>query len=116
MNIKVTRTTSMILKHGPSPECIAIDFEGVEPTLILTPQEAFQLWTKLGQVNLRPATKMTAKRQKELESDAVAKLTREEMKEGWHFCIEFDDGLTQGEQLTDEGACAWCGFDGNKVK
>lgn len=54
-------------------------------------------------------------RQLELGPDGQ-KLTLEERQDGWHFCIEFDCGLTQGEQIDEEGRCAWCGFDKRKVK
>jgi len=40
-----------------------------------------------------------------------AKLNEEELRQNWHFCPDFDYGLTQGEQRTDEGACDWCGYD-----
>ena len=51
-----------------------------------------------------------------MELDRSGKgLTLEERQAGWHFCEEFDEGLTQGEQRHDDGTCAWCGFDGRKV-
>ncbi len=39
------------------------------------------------------------------------KLPLEVMALGWHYCPDFDEGLTPGEQLDDEGRCAWCKFD-----
>jgi hypothetical protein len=54
---------------------------------------------------------MTNERFNQLERDPEAQLTLDELRAGWHFCPEFDEGLTQGEQLDDEGRCAWCGFD-----
>jgi hypothetical protein len=42
-------------------------------------------------------------------------LTLAELRDGWHFCPEFDEGLTQGEQLDEHGRCAWCGFDKRRV-
>lgn len=59
---------------------------------------------------------MSRERQRELEESEDAQLTSEEKKNGWYFCIEFDDMLTPGEEVTEEGACAFCGFDKNKVK
>jgi hypothetical protein len=53
-------------------------------------------------------------RHRELERAGTG-LTLEERQAGWHFCHEYDGGLTPGEQLDDEGRCAWCGFDGRKV-
>lgn len=58
---------------------------------------------------------MTDERYMHLERTGEA-LTREERAEGWHYCVEYDLGLTQGEQIDDEGRCAWCGFDGRKFK
>lgn len=63
-----------------------------------------------------PGTTMTVERFRRLEFGPPGqKLTRAEQREGWHFCVEFDEGLTTGEQLDDEGRCAWCGFDKRKV-
>lgn len=58
---------------------------------------------------------MTNDRFSSLERDPDARLTREEMREGWHFCTELDLGLTQGEQIDGDGRCAWCGFDKRRV-
>jgi hypothetical protein len=43
-------------------------------------------------------------------------LTIEEMRDGWHFCPEFDLLLTQGEERDGDGRCAFCGFDAREVK
>ncbi len=58
---------------------------------------------------------MTPQRIAELERDPHAKLTREERQDGWHFCYEFDEMLTQGEMVDAEGRCAFCGFDKHLV-
>lgn len=50
-----------------------------------------------------------------LERHPHARLTHAEMRQGWHFCSEFDFGLTQGEQLDEQRRCAWCGFDRRRV-
>lgn len=51
-----------------------------------------------------------------LELDPALNLTKEEMKEGWHFCIEFDYLLTQGEEIDEQGRCEFCEFDKRLVK
>jgi hypothetical protein len=58
---------------------------------------------------------MTDERRFALERDPDARLTLAEMREGWHFCTEFDLRLTQGEQIDNQGRCAWCGFDRRRV-
>jgi hypothetical protein len=60
---------------------------------------------------------VTPERERFLETapDSEAKLTKDEMREGWHWCQEFDGLLTQGEILNDDGSCI-CGFDKSKVK
>lgn len=42
-------------------------------------------------------------------------LTEAEQRDGWHFCPEFDEELTQGEERNEDGSCAWCRFDGGKA-
>ena len=58
---------------------------------------------------------MTNERYRQLELTPDATLTLEEMKEGWHFCIEFDYLTTQGEILHEDGITCICGFDRRKV-
>jgi len=40
---------------------------------------------------------MTEERYKELSDDLESVLTEEELKEGWHFCYEFDGLLVKGD-------------------
>lgn len=47
---------------------------------------------------------MTPERQKALERGEGC-LLLEEMREGWHFCNEFDLDL-----VCDRRSCRWCGF------
>jgi hypothetical protein len=56
---------------------------------------------------------MPAKRWLELSKHG-GKLTLAEQRSGWHFCPEYDEELTQGEERRDDGSCAWCGFDGSR--
>lgn len=42
-----------------------------------------------------------------------AQLTPAEISEGWHFCFEFDEDLTQGEVWETEARCNWCGYKGS---
>jgi hypothetical protein len=60
---------------------------------------------------------MTCERLVELERDINARLTKEEMQKGWHFCDEFDGLCTDGELVNPEDPyeCI-CGFDRRKVK
>lgn len=58
-----------------------------------------------------PKAKMDRRRREELENDVTTELTEEEMRAGWHFCIELDGLLTQGEPV--DGQCI-CGFDKTK--
>lgn len=58
---------------------------------------------------------MNKARYTHLMDDIHATLTTEEKKEGWHFCIEFDQLLTQGEEIDEQGRCAFCQFDKRKV-
>lgn len=53
-------------------------------------------------------------RYRQVDSDE-ARLTREERVDGWHFCPEFDDLLTQGEERDEQGRCVFCGFDGKRL-
>lgn len=46
-------------------------------------------------------------------SRGTADLTAEEMTGGWHFCPEFDEDLTQGEEWDTQGRCNWCGYEGD---
>lgn len=45
-----------------------------------------------------------------------ATINRQEMREGWHLCPEFDYGCTDGEVLMEDGVTCICGFDRRKVK
>jgi hypothetical protein len=40
---------------------------------------------------------MTEERYKQIEENFDARLTKEEMDEGWHFCYEFDGLLVKGD-------------------
>lgn len=42
-------------------------------------------------------------------------LTQDLRKEGWHFCAEFDEDLTDGEFMREDGSCI-CGFDKRLVE
>lgn len=44
---------------------------------------------------------MTAKRFTELMADVSLSLTENEIKEGWHFCGEFDGLLVKGNPMRD---------------
>jgi hypothetical protein len=57
---------------------------------------------------------MTNERFKQVDRDHGT-LTLEEMRDGWHFCPEFDQLLTQGEERDAEGRCVFCEFDGRKL-
>ncbi len=47
-------------------------------------------------------------------SRGTAELTPAEMTVGgWHFCPEFDEDLTQGEEWETQGRCNWCGYEGD---
>jgi hypothetical protein len=61
------------------------------------------------------AVVMTPERLKKLHRGEGCLLV-EEMAEGWHYCQDFDQELTTGEELDSEGRCAWCGFDRRKVR
>ena len=55
---------------------------------------------------------MTEERYNELMRDENAKLTEEEMDEGWHFCLEFDGLLVKGdpnEEYCGEACIRWAG-------
>lgn len=58
---------------------------------------------------------MTRERQRELLRVDGSSLTPDELREGWHFCAEFDEDLIQGEDQPGQVRCGWCGFDGYKV-
>ena len=58
---------------------------------------------------------MTNERYLDLETNLDRRLTVEEMRDGWHFCMEFDYLLTQGEERDEFGRCVFCEFDGRKV-
>lgn len=58
---------------------------------------------------------MNRERQRELD-ESGEKLTPEEMREGWHYCPDFDELLTQGEIFSDEEEMTCiCGFDRRAV-
>jgi len=59
-------------------------------------QEAAKLWN----VRTEKKTNMTAKRYNELNGPEEHKLTQDEIKEGWHFCYEFD-GLCRNSNEED---------------
>jgi hypothetical protein len=55
---------------------------------------------------------MTEARYREIESDINARLTEEEMSEGWHFCFEFDGLLVKGdpkEEVCGKACIDWAG-------
>jgi hypothetical protein len=58
---------------------------------------------------------MTNERYRQLSEDQDSKLTDEEVKEGWHFCPDFDFLLTQGELFNDDGVTCICGFNKNNT-
>jgi hypothetical protein len=59
---------------------------------------------------------MTPERQRELEDpNSQAAISIEERREGWHFCSEYDYGLTDGEFMAEDGIACLCGFDRRKV-
>lgn len=58
---------------------------------------------------------MTLERENQLRDDPSASLTIEEMRQGWHFCDEFDYLLTTGELMREDGVTCFCGFDCRKV-
>lgn len=47
---------------------------------------------------------MTRERYEKLMKDDSEKLTTEEIKEGWHFCHEFD-GLLVGPEMGELNSC-----------
>lgn len=55
---------------------------------------------------------MTDQRYREIEADINATLTKQELDEGWHFCMEFDGLLVLGdpkEPLCGKACIDWCG-------
>lgn len=61
---------------------------------------------------------MTRERWRYLMTNIDAELAPEELAEGWHFCDEYDDLLTQGEdpeQVKGE-KCLNCGFDPKEIE
>ncbi len=58
---------------------------------------------------------MDEARYRQLDRDS-GHLTVEEQRDGWHFCPEFDQLLTQGEERDAEGRCVFCEFDGREVR
>jgi hypothetical protein len=55
---------------------------------------------------------MNAERYRERnEGPDPQQLTAEELKQGWHFCGEFDGLLTQGECFKEDGVTCICGFN-----
>lgn len=61
---------------------------------------------------------MTPERKRYLWNTINAELTTEELRQGWHFCYEYDGLLTQGEddeQVKGE-KCSNCGFDPKEVE
>lgn len=51
---------------------------------------------------------MTRERWVALERDHKAKLTPEEMAEGWRFCCEWDGMLINVNDKDGEGQCCTC--------
>lgn len=37
-------------------------------------------------------------------------LTEADMREGWHFCQDFDLDLVGPEARDEQGRCRWCGY------
>lgn len=55
---------------------------------------------------------MTEERYRELETNLNLCLTEDEIKEGWHFCNEFDGLLVKGdpnEEYCGEACIRWAG-------
>lgn len=52
---------------------------------------------------------MTPERYCELDASPDVTLTPDEQADGWHFCVEYRDLLTQGEVRDVHGVCI-CGF------
>ena len=55
---------------------------------------------------------MTDERYRELESDLSLSLTKDEVAEGWHFCLEFDGLLVKGdpnEEYCGKACIEWAG-------
>ena len=48
---------------------------------------------------------MTHERWKAISRDEGSELTKEEIAEGWHFCLEFD-GLLVGPGMSELECCA----------
>lgn len=59
---------------------------------------------------------MTLERQRELNTTPGAKLTQEELIQGWHFCSEFDEDLIQGCDTPGKRYCSWCDFSGERYE
>lgn len=59
---------------------------------------------------------MTPERQQELRNNPHARLTLDELRDGWHFCDEFDNLLTQGEILHADGVTCVCGFNPRELE
>lgn len=51
---------------------------------------------------------MTPERSRELNSATSGKLTADEMRQGWHFCWDWDGLLVNVNDRDGEGACCTC--------
>jgi len=54
---------------------------------------------------------MTKERYKELRFDENVTLTNKEIREGWHFCLEWD-GMLINKYTSPEGKCCKCALIG----
>ena len=52
---------------------------------------------------------MTPERARELNSRDSGRLTVDEMRQGWHFCWDWDGLLVNVNDTEGEGACCTCG-------
>lgn len=52
---------------------------------------------------------MSPERMRQLNSQKSGKLTPKEMREGWHFCYDWDGLLVNINDTEGEGACCTCG-------
>ena len=52
---------------------------------------------------------MTPDRMRQLNSPESDSLTADEMRQGWHFCPDWDFMLVNVNDTEGEGACCTCG-------
>ncbi len=56
---------------------------------------------------------MTPARERELRGPGQ-KISREEWRDGWHYCPDFDMDLCGAVDVGNgHDCCEWCGFDGS---